>query len=358
MKLVNENLRKTECCVQAYKKLANSGACLMFPVSIMSQTHRPDIKISYHLSLKVFDSDKDNLKEAKEIASKLKLNPPNPKNVKLEFSTIPGRGGHVYHSINLFGPEVESLSKHFEKFSHMGFSQHKEFHPHIIVDEETWNNLKSKGFKTAYEANIFFSPAELRRGESILHNYSEVNKNMNKSENSLKIKGESGMKLTPNDILTVHEIGTINRNPVKLLRTKGGYWIAVGRKKGSVSEEPLGAGSHSAIVKFNLEKQYPDFEPALTKSEGGFEPIVENHSHFLNEDLKKGGYDVYSIQTGNDIEFQITKDNLKISGTNGKIDVDYLCLDNLNIPKQFTKALAGATVEKAVSCNVGLKIKE
>lgn len=358
MKPANKILRKNECCIQAYKKLASFGICLMFPVSIMSEMRRPDIETSYHLSLKVFDSEKDNLKEIKEIVSNLKLNPPNPKNIKLEFSTLPGRNGHTYHAINLHGHEVENLSKHFNKFSHMGFNQHKEFHPHIVVDEETWNYLNTKKFKTAHDAGIQFFPAELKNGEKILYTCNKTTKDMSKSESFLKNKGDSGMKLTSNDILTVHEIGTINKNPVKLLRTKGGYWIAVGRKKGSVSEEPLGAGSHSAIVKFNLEKQYPDFEPVLVKSESGFEPIVEKHSHFLNEDLKKSGHDIYSIQTGNDVEFQITKNNLKISGVNGKIDIDYLSLNNLSIPKQFTKALAGATVQKAVSCNVGLKIKE
>lgn len=358
MKLANQNFNKAECCEEAYKRLASNGMCLMFPVSINGETHRPDINTLYHFSVKVFDIDKDKAEEVQKIASQLKLNVPNSENIELQFATIPGREGHTYHSINLIGKEVNKISKHFDSFSNMGFDQHKEFHPHIIVDKNTWNNLKNKNFKTAKEAKIEFFPAELRNGDKILSTY-KSDEQINKSENFLEIsKGEIKMKLSPEDIMTVQDIGTISKNPVKLLRTKGGYWIAFGRKKGSPKEEPLGAGSHSAIVKFNLEKQYPDFEPVLTKSENGLEPIVEKHSHFLSDELKKGGYDVYSIQTGNDIEFQITKNNLKVSEVSGKIDTDYLCLNNLNIPKQFTKALAGATVEKAVVCNVGLKIKE
>ena len=144
MKLANENLTKADCCAEAYRRLASSGSCLMFPVSIMSKTHRPDIKTPYHLSVKVFDVEKDNTKEAHDIASRLDLKIPDSKKINLEFSKIPGREGHTYHAINLTGLEIDKLSEHFNSFSNMGFDQHKEFHPHIIVDEKTWNELKNK----------------------------------------------------------------------------------------------------------------------------------------------------------------------------------------------------------------------
>jgi hypothetical protein len=165
------------------------------------------------------------------------------------------------------------------------------------------------------------------------------------------------MHLTPNDVASVGDIGTISGNPVKLVRTKGGFYIAVGRKRGSINEEALGAGSHSAIVKYNIEKQYPEYEPKLEKSESGIEPIVEEHSHFLSDDLRKSGHGIFSIQSGPSVEFQITKHNTNISSVKGNIDSDSLLLSSLNIPKEFSKAMAGATLEKAISCKVGLKLR-
>lgn len=166
------------------------------------------------------------------------------------------------------------------------------------------------------------------------------------------------MKITPNDITSVEEIGTMSGNPVKMIRTKGGFWVAIARLKGKHSEEAIGAGSHPAIVKYNLEKQYSNYEPAMMKSEGQIEPIVEKHSHYLPDELRKSGHDIFSIQTGHAVEFQITKQNSEIAKVTGSLDSDNLTINDLNIPKQFGKAMAGATVEKAVSSKVGLKLRK
>lgn len=166
------------------------------------------------------------------------------------------------------------------------------------------------------------------------------------------------MKITPEDIDNVEEVGTMNKKPVKLIRTKGGFIIAVGKKKGATSEEALGAGSHPAIVKYNLEKQYPDYEPAMMKSESGIEPIVEKHSHFLNDNMRKGGYDIYSLQDGPSVEFQITKHNAVVANVKGSLDEYNLFLHDLSIPKQFSKAMAGSALEKAISCKVGLSMRK
>jgi hypothetical protein len=166
------------------------------------------------------------------------------------------------------------------------------------------------------------------------------------------------MQLTPQDIDKVQEIGLLDGNKVSLVRTKGGFWIALGKKRNKASEEALAAGSHPAIVKYNLEKQFPDFRPALTKSESGIEPIVAKHSHFLSDDLRKSGHDIFSIQTGNVVDFQITKHNSKVANASGYMDSDNLCIDSLDIPKRFVRAMAGSTLEKAIECKVGLKLKQ
>lgn len=166
------------------------------------------------------------------------------------------------------------------------------------------------------------------------------------------------MQLTPNEIDRVEDAGMLDNNPVKMIRTKGGFWIAIGRKRNKTTEEALAAGSHPAIVRYNLEKQFAGFQPAMAKSEHGIEPVVGKHSHFLNEDLRKSGHDIFSIQTGNAVEFQITKHNSTVASANGYIDSDNLSINELNIPQEFSKAMAGATVEKAIACKVGLKLKQ
>lgn len=164
------------------------------------------------------------------------------------------------------------------------------------------------------------------------------------------------MNITPNEIDTIEEAGMLNNHPVKMIRTKGGFHICVGRPKGKMKDEALGAGSHPAIVKFNIEKQYPGFQPTMMKSEDGQRDLVEQHSHFLSDDLRKSGHDIYSVQKGTSVDFHVTKHNMKVSTINGSIIEEALVLDKLEMDKQFARALAGATIEKAGSCGAS-KVK-
>ncbi len=162
------------------------------------------------------------------------------------------------------------------------------------------------------------------------------------------------MNLTPNEIDSVEDAGMMNQRPVKMIRTKGGFWIAVGHRKGSIEQEALAAGSHPAIVKYNLEKQYPEFQPSMMKSENyNSMAKVEKHSHFLSDELRKSGHDIFSIQGDNSIEFQITKQNAQIHSVVGTMENKELVIRSMNISKQFTRALAGATTEKALELGLG-----
>lgn len=166
------------------------------------------------------------------------------------------------------------------------------------------------------------------------------------------------MQITPNEIHSIEDAGTLDSSPVKMIRTKGGFWIAVGKPRGKFREEAIAAGSHPAIVKFNLEKQYPGFQPTMMKSEEfSNNAVVERHTHFLTEELRKSGHDIYSVQEGDRVDFHITKHNVKIASVNGLVDKEMLTISKLDIPPEFSRGMAGASVEKAVSCNVGLRFK-
>jgi len=154
--------------------------------------------------------------------------------------------------------------------------------------------------------------------------------------------------ITANEIAHTEEVGMLHNNPVRMLRTKGGFWIAMGKPKGKHKEEALAAGSHSAIVKFNVEKQFPDFQPAMMKSENFSDStVVDQHSHFLSDDLRKSGHDLYSIQNGDKVEFHITKFNSAIAKVDSHIEGKTLVIDSLKAPSHFSSALAKATTEKA-----------
>jgi hypothetical protein len=160
------------------------------------------------------------------------------------------------------------------------------------------------------------------------------------------------MSLKPEDIDTIEEAGILDGQPVKLARTRGGFWLGICNGK------VLSGGSHPAIVKHTIGKMHPNFQPVMCKSEAFSDAIVDRHSHFLSDELRKSGHDIYSIQTNDDIEFQITKHNLKIASIHTRLQDKELYIPELNIPKEFTRALAGATTEKAIACNSkAIKVK-
>lgn len=155
-----------------YENLATNGMDLMFPVRIRGQCSRPDIKVVYHMTIMLFDTEKDSSEEAHNIASRLALNPPDPKSVTIQTSTMKGRTGYTIYNINLIGPSMRYAKELHDEFSHMGFDNKYEFVPHITVDKDTWDCFHKENGKTAFEAGIEFLPAELRRGDKIVATYS------------------------------------------------------------------------------------------------------------------------------------------------------------------------------------------
>lgn len=153
------------------------------------------------------------------------------------------------------------------------------------------------------------------------------------------------MNITPNDIDIIENGGILDGKEVKLVRSKGGFWFAVANNK------VLTGGSHPAIVKYSVSKMYPSFQPALCKSENFSDALVEKHSHFLSDDLRKSGYDIFSIQNGPEIEFQITRNNFKISSTKATLSEEALNIPKLEFSKEFIEAMSGAATEKALSSN-------
>lgn len=156
------------------------------------------------------------------------------------------------------------------------------------------------------------------------------------------------MKLTEKDIDSIENFGELNGKEVKLLKTKGGFHIVMGIRPGSKEEECLTAGSHPAICRFNMQKQFKSYAPSMMKSASYNDmAVVENHSHFLSPELRKSGHEIHSIQSGHQISFHITKCGIKVADVESYVQDDTMVFPSLTAPKEFARGLAGASTEKA-----------
>lgn len=156
---------------EAYKKLAERGIMVGFPVKIKGQTHRSDINIPYHSTVKFFDPDKDKPAQVHAIANKLNFNPPDPKSTRIEPGKFKDRLGNDVFVIKIHGKHADEIKEHNKKFSHLGYPQKFEYTPHVSVDKKTWDGIVASKAKTAHEAGIEFGNAELKHGHRVLAAY-------------------------------------------------------------------------------------------------------------------------------------------------------------------------------------------
>jgi len=154
------------------------------------------------------------------------------------------------------------------------------------------------------------------------------------------------MKIDHDQIASIEPFGSLDGKPVSLTRLKGGLSLA------TMGDEVLGAASHQAILCYSIEQRYPNFHPPIAKSEG-LKLEAEKHSHFLSDSLRKSGHDIYSIQNGSNVDFYVTKQNIKVGSANAVVSGDKLVIDNIQTSKEFVQALSSAVSEKALSS--GLK---
>jgi hypothetical protein len=164
------------------------------------------------------------------------------------------------------------------------------------------------------------------------------------------------MKIENDQIASVEPFGILDGKPVNLTRLKGGLNLAVTSDKNG-QDTVLGAASHQAILCYTIEQRYPSFQPMIMKSEG-VKLQAESHSHFLTDILRKSGHDIYSIQNGSNVEFFITKQNIKIGNAIGNIENNHIFIQELKVGKDFITPISAAVSEKALSSGLkGVRIK-
>jgi CHAT domain-containing protein len=159
------------------------------------------------------------------------------------------------------------------------------------------------------------------------------------------------MNLKKEDIETISEVGTLNGDRVKLLKTWGGLHVLVGKKSKTSKElDTLAAASHKALAIYQVEKEFGnDFQPAIMKSETEQLPqVTELTNEFTPKNLQ-----IYSLAKGGDVDFvvsshnailatykcSIKKSELSLQSYQKQINSNILETEKDNIRKSIAKAM-------------------
>lgn len=174
------------------------------------------------------------------------------------------------------------------------------------------------------------------------------------------------MEIKPNEVEEVKVIGKLNGDDVKMIKTQGGFHVAMGKKdKKSHKAEALAAGSHQALVAYQIEKMHgAEFEPCIYKSEAEQLPQVEDKSSVLPDMAKNSGIELYVLSKFNHIDFILCKNNIELakyeteySGQDLTVK-DYSFRSSLTPNKFVSQALARVMDEKMKELGLNKVIKK
>lgn len=132
------------------------------------------------------------------------------------------------------------------------------------------------------------------------------------------------MNIEASEIKSIDIIGHLYQDDVKMIITKGGLHVFVGKRTPySKKMEALSASSHPALGLHAIEKTYQGlFQPVLMKSEDGqpvIKPIVNDYTKYLPTNLKNNGIEVYEIKKSNEVDVVIYKCGLVLGEYNAEI---------------------------------------
>ena len=147
------------------------------------------------------------------------------------------------------------------------------------------------------------------------------------------------MDIRPDEVESVKTIGELNGQDVKLIKVYGGFNIAVGtKKKGKKKPEVLAAGSHPALVTYQLTKEFTDdFKPAMCKSEAEIMPSVEEKTIELTKNLTSCGFEAHILSKNNELNFIISRFGLNIVKYDAEVSSDQLYFKSRKLLKTITK---------------------
>lgn len=109
--------------------------------------------------------------------------------------------------------------------------------------------------------------------------------------------------IRPEEIEDIFEIGELHGQPVKVIRTIGGFYAATAKDNGK--DAVLAGGSHPALVRHTLVKKFgQNFRPNLIKSESPANHKVFEKTEFLPKSVISNGYSMSAVVSNDlDVEF-------------------------------------------------------
>lgn len=162
------------------------------------------------------------------------------------------------------------------------------------------------------------------------------------------------MEIKPSEVESVKVIGQLFGDDVKLIKTIGGFYCAVGKKSRSKkSVEPLAAGSHSALVSHQIEKEFKsEYKPVIMKSEHSSEPKVEEFTKKLPQELVDKGYQVYTLTKNEKVNFIATKLGAEVVNLGANVTSE-----GLDTLKNEGKKTSGSAINK-ICCVIAEIVNE
>jgi len=115
------------------------------------------------------------------------------------------------------------------------------------------------------------------------------------------------LSIKPSEIESIDDIGELDGSPVKLVKCIGGFFMAIGRQQGRGQDEALATGSHAAIVKYSLEKNFRSYRPAMEKSESFDIERVTGLTELVPKELRLKGYELHALKKHEDTSYIVSK---------------------------------------------------
>ena len=166
------------------------------------------------------------------------------------------------------------------------------------------------------------------------------------------------MEIKPEEVESVKIIGNLHGDDVKVVKTVGGFHVALGKKEKG-SREALAAGSHIGIVAHQIEKQFKkDFQPAIFKSEQDRLETVSECTKYLPMNHQDFGLELFALNKGENYDVVLYKHGVTLGEYNTVVEGDKLLIKSVEFKTQQSNqdiARAFAAVFEDIMNKHGLK---
>lgn len=169
------------------------------------------------------------------------------------------------------------------------------------------------------------------------------------------------MEVRQDEIKNIKTVGRLYDEDVKMIVTKGGLHIFVGKRSPYGRAEAIGAASHPALGLYHIEKAYAGFEPILAKSEEEKLPNVSDLSNLLSKEAVDKGIELHKLNKNNQIDFVLSKHGLTLGEYKTEVVNNCLVIKNHDFNRKvFTpdKTLAKSLTDAMLVTVKELKLEK